>query len=242
MTTTRWAPYLERYRGGECRDRIFHDMILEDARARPRPLTILDIGCGKGFDTDVPLQESMARAADRYVGVEPDPTVTPGGYFAEVHRCFFEDAPVPPASVDVAFAIMVLEHLPRPQAFFEKLWDVLKDGGVFWGLTVDGRHWFTRASLWSERLKIKELYLRAMHGRRGVERYESYPAYYRSNTPAQISVYTRPFRSAECVNFARVGQLNVLFPRFVHPLVNALDRRAQRRGRPGTLLAVRVVK
>jgi len=140
---THWTPFIERYRRGECRDRIFHDMILEDARARPRPLALLDVGCGKGFDTDVPLQEAMAREADRYVGIEPDRAVEPGGYFAEVHRCLFEDAPLPAGSIDVAFAIMVLEHLPRPEAFWDKLWHVLKDGGVFWGLTVDGRHWFT---------------------------------------------------------------------------------------------------
>jgi SAM-dependent methyltransferase len=239
---TRWAPYVERYRNGECRDRIFYDMILEDAGARSRPLTVLDIGCGKGFDTDIPLQQAMARVADRYVGVEPDPDVTPGAYFSEVHRCLFEDAPAPPGSVHVAFAIMVLEHLPRPQAFWDKVYDVLADGGVFWGLTVDARHWFTHASLWTERLKIKEIYLRALHGRRGAERYENYPTYYRSNTPDRIAAYTERFRSRECVNFGRVGQLTPLFPRFIHPLVKALDRRAERRRRPGALLAVRIAK
>ncbi len=239
---TRWAPFIERYGAGECRDRIFYDMVQEDARARPRPLTMLDIGCGKGFDTNVALQEAMAHSADQYIGVEPDPDVAPGGYFTEVHRCRFEEAPAPSGSVHVAFAIMVLEHLPRPQAFWDKVYDVLADGGVFWGLTVDARHWFTHASLWTERLKIKELYLRALLGRRGVERYENYPVYYRSNTPDQIAAYTGRFRSRECINFARVGQLTPLFPRFVHPLVKALDRRTLRGRRPGTLLAVRIAK
>jgi hypothetical protein len=31
-TADLWAPYLERYRAGEWRDRIFHDVILADAR------------------------------------------------------------------------------------------------------------------------------------------------------------------------------------------------------------------
>ncbi len=70
----RWAPYVERYRRGEWRDRILHDLILEDARQRGDGLTFLDIGCGHGFDGDVPLQRSLARAAGRYVGIEPDGT------------------------------------------------------------------------------------------------------------------------------------------------------------------------
>jgi hypothetical protein len=34
-----WAPYVDRYRQGEWRDRIFRDMVLEDARRRGRGLT-----------------------------------------------------------------------------------------------------------------------------------------------------------------------------------------------------------
>src|SRR5262245_46372604 len=119
-----WKPYVERYRSGECRDRIMHDMILEDARRMRPPLTLLDIGCGKGFDGDVPLQHSLAAAAGRYIGIEPDTNVAPADCFTEVHRCFLEDAPIAPGSVDVAFAIMVLEHLEAPQRFWDKVWDV----------------------------------------------------------------------------------------------------------------------
>src|SRR5437879_2102048 len=86
-----WAVYLQRYRAGEWRDRIFHDMILAEARRLgPRP-TVLDIGCGDGFDGDVPLQRSIARASGRFIGIEPDPTVSLGDYFTEAHRCLFED-------------------------------------------------------------------------------------------------------------------------------------------------------
>jgi hypothetical protein len=67
-----WGEYVERFRRGEWRDRIFHDMVLGDVRGRPRPRTVLDIGCGRGFDGNQEFQGSIARAADRYVGVEPD--------------------------------------------------------------------------------------------------------------------------------------------------------------------------
>jgi SAM-dependent methyltransferase len=239
---SRWKPYVERYRGGECRDRIFHDMILEDARRQRRPLTLLDIGCGRGFDGDVPLQHALARAADRYLGVEPDPAVTPADCFSELHRCPFEDAPVAPGSVAVAFAVMVLEHLAEPRRFWDKVWEVLRDGGVFWGLTVDARHWFCRASLWAERLRLKDLYLTGLNGVRGRDRYENYPVFYRSNRPGQVGRYTGRFRARHFVNFARAGQCNSYFPRPLRPLLTLLDRRTVALGKPGALLAIRVVK
>jgi SAM-dependent methyltransferase len=237
-----WAPYLARYRGGEWRDKIFHDIILEDARALGGRLTFLDIGCGRGFDDSLPLQQSLAANAARYVGIEPDPSVTPGPHITEMHRCLFEDAPIAPGSVDVAFAFMVLEHLSNPRLFWDKLFEVLREGGIFWGLTVDGRHWVSRASWWAERLRFKDFYLTLMAGRRGEERYLNYPVHYRSNTPAQLARLVTRFRSCEVLNFSRVGQVSPYFPRFLRLLVDAFDARSVRRGKPGTLLAIRVVK
>jgi hypothetical protein len=138
---------------------------------------------------------------------------------------------------------MVLEHLERPTPFWDKLYHVLVDGGVFWGLTVDARHWFCQASLWTERIGIKDAYLRLLRGPRGSAfRYENYPVHYRTNTPEQITRYARRFRIRECINFAREGQLVDCFPRWLHPLSRLLDRQAIRQGRPGPLLAIRAVK
>ncbi len=238
-----WAPYLERYRAGEWRDRIFRDMILADARrVKTKPKT-LDIGCGDGFDGDVSLQRSIAEAAGSYIGIEPDPAIPLGDYFTETHRCFFEHTPLAAGSVDLAYAVMVLEHLPRPQAFWDKLHHILADGGVFWGMTVDARHIFCRLSLWAGRLGIKDFYLDHVIGRtEGGGRYKNYPTYYRSNSPREIVRYARAFRSCECVNFARVGQWSPLLPRRLRPVADWTDRRDIRRGRPGTLLIARVVK
>jgi SAM-dependent methyltransferase len=236
------TPYLERYRKGEWRDRIFRDMILDDVRPEGKGLTFLDIGCGHGFDGDVPLQESLARVAGAFIGIEPDTAVRPLPCFTQVHACLFEDAPLAPGSIDVAYAIMVLEHLAEPQRFWDKLHAVLAPGGVFWGLTVDSRHWFCRFSRGFDRLGIKDVYLRFLIGRRGQERYENYPVFYRSNSPEQIAPLVRQFHSHEFHNFARVGQCNGYFPAPLRPFVSAWDRRALRKNRPGTLLAVRVQK
>jgi SAM-dependent methyltransferase len=218
-------------------------MILADARNFGPGPTILDIGCGEGLDGDVPLQRSVALAAGRFIGIEPDPTVTLGDHFTETHRCLFEEAPLTAGSVDLAYAAMVLEHLPRPQAFWDKLFEVLADGGVFWGLTVDGRHLFSRLSLWAERLGIKNLYMNLVLGRSAESaRYKNYPTYYRTNTPAQIGRFTEAFRSSGFINFSRVGQWSPYLPRPLRWLADGSDERSIRKQRPGTLLAVRVVK
>src|SRR5262245_57296312 len=96
----------KRYREGTWRDRILHDFILADAAEMGGPLVFVDIGCGRGFDTDVPLQKSLARAAGRYIGVEPDPAVTPGDHVQDVRRCLFEQADIAPGFVHIAFAVM----------------------------------------------------------------------------------------------------------------------------------------
>jgi SAM-dependent methyltransferase len=238
-----WSPYVARYRSGEWRDRIFHDMVLADARRLGPAPTILDIGCGEGLDGDVRLQRSIAEAAGQFVGIEPDIAVSLGDQFTEAHRCPFEEAPLAAGSIDLAYAVMVLEHLTRPQVFWDKLFEVLADGGVFWGLTVDARHPFSRFSLWADRLGIKDRYMDLVLGRASESgRYRNYPTYYRTNTPAQIVRLTRAFRSIEFINFARAGQGISYWPGPLRRVAAAIGTRSVRKGRPGTLLAVRVVR
>lgn len=238
-----WATYLTRYRSGEWRDKIFRDMVLADARRLGPGPTLLDIGCGEGLDGSLVLQRSLAEAAGRFLGIEPDPAISLGDHFTETYRCPFEEAPLAAGSIDLAYAVMVLEHLRRPQAFWDKLYEVLAVDGVFWGLTVDGRHVFARASLWAERLRIKNLYMDLVLGRSAeTGRYKNYPTYYRTNTPAQIGRLTRAFRSCEVVSFSRVGQWGPSLPGPLGKLADALDRHAVRNQRPGTLLVMRIVK
>jgi len=238
-----WTPYITRYRSGEWRDRIFRDMVLADARRLGPSPTILDIGCGEGLDGSVLLQRSVAEAAGRFIGIEPDPAVTLGDHFTESHRCPFEAAPLAAGSIDLAYSVMVLEHLPTPQAFWDKLFEVLADGGVFWGLTVDARHFFSGLSLWADRLRIKNFYMDLVLGRISESgRYKNYPTYYRTNTPDQIGRFTGAFHSSEFISFSRIGQWGSYLPKSLRGIADAIDKRSIRKRRPGTLLAVRVVK
>ncbi len=240
--TERFAPYLSRYRAGEWRAPIMHDLIAEDVRAAGQASTVLDIGCGKGLDDDLSLQRSLAAMCGSYVGVEPDPAVELGAYFSTVHRSILEEAEIPASSIDVAVAVMVLEHLEKPELFWDKLHHCLKPGGVFWGFTVDGRSLFCLASQMTERLRIKELYLHWLYGARGDTRYLNYPVFYRNNTPEQLAAHTQRFASCETFSFAREGQHRPTMPRPLHGVADRFDRWVVANDKPGTLLAVRVVR
>lgn len=240
-----WLPYLQRYMYGEWRATIFRDMVLADAKRLEQQngkLALMDIGCGGGFDGDAKLQRSISQVAGEYIGIEPDTAIELENIFSSTHRCFFEDAPINPESVDLAFAVMVLEHFEDPKLFWDKVHSALKKGGVFWGFTVDARHWFVFASLLAEKLGIKDWYLDKLHGKRGEERYENYGVFYRSNTPQQVQKLTSAFTSCSMLNFYRVGQMDYYFPKKLRWLGRAFDRIAINMGWPGSIMAVRVQK
>ena len=240
-----WQPYLERYIKGEWRAPIFRDMILSDAETLKRKngnLTLLDIGCGSGFDNDPKLQFSLSNIADQYIGIEPDNSIELQDIFSLTYRCFFEEAPINPESIDLAFAIMVLEHLENPKYFWDRVYKILKKGGVFWGFTVNARHFFVFASFFFEKLGIKDWYLNKLHGKGGEERYENYGVFYRSNTPEQIRKLTSEFSSCVILNFHRIGQLDYYFPKKLRWVGRIIDRIIIRMRWPGSILAVRVEK
>ena len=238
----RYDEYLQRYRRGEWRARIVHDLIARDVRASGTGCSVVDIGCGRGFDEDLALQKSLAALSGRYIGIEPNTDVEPGAHFGEIHRCLFEQAPIKAGSVDVAFAVMVLEHVQNPRLFLSKVHEILKPGGIFWGMTVDGRSLFAKASFWLERLHGKELYMRWLRGRRGEGRYLNYPVFYRCNTPHQIEAQTQSFAEHDVINFARIGQHRHAFPHWLYPLSDRLDRWIVDHNKAGTLLVLRLVK
>lgn len=245
MTTTAsdrqaaYANHLKRYRTGLWRAPMFFEMVAADVQPGS---TVVDIGCGHGFDGSHELQAKLAGMTGRFVGIEPDTEIALGAHFTETHRTLFHEAPLAQHSVDLAYAIMVLEHLSDPAGFFDTLHRVLKPGGVFWGLTVDRRHYFCTLSRWMDQLNVKGLYLNVTQGKRGEDRYENYPVFYRCNAPADYEQVASQFASRETFNFSREGMVDAYLPSPLRPLSHWFDRRAVAAGRPGTLLAVRIEK
>ena len=246
MTTSFKADeYQKRFRGNEWRALVFRDLILDDAKALRKErenLVLLDIGCGCGFDGSLKLQNDFVKVAGQFFGIEPDQDTKISGPFTSTYSCLFEDTDIPPSSVDIAFAVMVLEHLASPQSFIDKLFACLRPGGVFWGFTVDVRHPFVVASRLSERVHLKDRYLTWLHGSRGQDRYRNHPTYYRCNTPHQIESLTKSFSKCAVVNFKASNQLDYYFPAALRWLGTGYCRLAMTMGWPGSILAVRLEK
>ncbi len=240
--TSPFSTYIERYCQGHWRTPIFRDMLLNELPHLPDNPTLLDIGCGDGFDGEEEIQQILAEKAGTYIGIEPDAAMPLGAYFDQTYRCTFEDASLEPGTVDLAFAVMVLEHLPDPEVFWEKLWKILAEGGVFWGFTVDARHWFCHASMWLKQLRIKDLYLHRFLRHEEEDQYQNYPVFYKANTPSQVIPFVRKFRRCDFVNFGKVGQLDYYLPSWLRPLSARLDKSLLARRKPGAILAVRVKK
>jgi SAM-dependent methyltransferase len=229
------------YRAGQPRSIALRDLVLAELAQRPRA-RVLDIGCGRGFDGNTAAQRELIAAAGRYVGVEPDPDIALQPGIAVVHRCLLEQASIPSASIDVAIAAMVLEHVTDPEAFWAAVHRVLVPGGVFWGFTVNADHWFARASALMDRVGLKGWYLTRLRGSRGTERYENYPTAYRCCRVADLTRQTAAFRERLLLPFGRPSQLDFYAPARWRGLSRAVDRGLGRLTHPDALLAVRLEK
>ena len=237
-----WQDAVRRYSQGEWRAPIWRDLLLAEAASRGPSPTVLDIGCGHGFDGSEKLQADIASVAGEFIGVEPDREITVPAHFDHVYRSDFENARINPGTIDVAYSVMVLEHVENPDRFWRHVRKCLRSGGVFWGFTADSRHYFCKVSTWMDRLKIKDTYLTLLGGQRGQDRYENYPVYYRSNSPNALRSLARDFANCDVGSLSRPGELSTYYPRFLSPFFSFLDRRVVRNNDYGYLLVTRVVK
>jgi len=206
--------------------------------------TVLDIGCGGGLMSTPFWQTQIATLAGRYIGIEPDAAAQPAPVFDQVHATTFEQAPLAAASVDLAYAAMVVEHVGDPAAFFGQLATVLRTGGVFWAFTVDRRHYFSWFSQWIERLHLKDRYLDRVRGRKGEDaaRYDNYPVFYRCNSPARLQRLAGDDFTLQTWSLHRVGQLDGYVPYRLRRLSRLADRVVIRAGLPGSVLVARMVR
>jgi len=220
-----WKIWLARLRTTEWRTPIFFEIVSReiDTRTEAGRPTVLDIGCGLGFDCEVRYQQALATQAGRFIGIEPDRSIDPPKFFSEVYQTTLEEAPIAPGSVDVAYAVMVLEHVADPAAFWSRLHELLAPGGVFIAFSVNGAHWFAPIARFMTIVKLKTKYLDLVQGRRGTERYEDYPVYYRTNTVRQIRWHARQFRAIRTDLFGATGTVASYAPTRLQPLVRAVD-------------------
>jgi SAM-dependent methyltransferase len=242
LSDQQWAAYLQQARQGKERSQLFHDMVAADlARCGPGA-TLLDIGCGRGIQADRVLQESLASAAGRCIGIEPDRDVAVSDCFCQVHRCTLEEAPLPAGSIDVAMAAFVLEHVADPGRFFGRLHEALRQGGVFWAMTINNRHPFALCSSLAQRVGLKRPLLAWVRRRGPAEDVETYPTFYRSNTRRALARHASAFGELRWMSFACVGQFDAYLPPVLHRCAHAADRIARTLRLPGPTAIVRLQK
>ena len=225
---------------------FFTQLIIDDldslgTSARP---TVLDIGCGGGLGGAQIWQLHIATRASQYIGVEPDEAAEPAPVFSRVIQDTFEKAPLEPASVDLAYAAMVLEHVRRPSDFFAKLAEVVRPGGVFWAFTVDCRHYFSWFSQLFGVLHLKDRYLDRVRGRKGVSvaRYENFPTFYRCNSPWALGRVGGTAFTLQTWSLHRIGQLDRYVPYRLRRFSRMADRVIMGARLPGSVLVARMVR
>ena len=100
--------------------------------------TVLDIGCGAGFDA---LQAAMqVGSAGRVIGVDMTPAMLEklragaaelGLTNVEARQGFMEELPADDASIDVVISNGVINLTPDKAGVMREVWRVLKPGGRF---------------------------------------------------------------------------------------------------------------
>lgn len=96
---------------------------------------VLDIGCGRGaaIDDRVPTRKALRilqGKARTVVGIDVDPAAAENPFVDDFRLVQGPAWPIETASIDLAIADFVLEHVEDPDAFFAECARVVKPGGV----------------------------------------------------------------------------------------------------------------
>jgi 2-polyprenyl-3-methyl-5-hydroxy-6-metoxy-1,4-benzoquinol methylase len=173
------------FRHSSGRIELLVSLIADEARRHGHPVRALDIGCGKGIGLDGTAHARVKQYVDQLWGLEPDPAITPpAGVFAHFQHALMETAEIEPNSIDVAFSSLVMEHVQHPAEFLRAVHRVLKPGGAYIFLTVNGRHYFARIARLLRALHLDEAILRLIRPGE-IDEYH-YPIAYKCNTVRAI--------------------------------------------------------
>ena len=159
---------------------VYQDLVAAHLTPTAR---VLDLGCGRGG-----VMERLHPQAGFVAGLDPDPNSL------REHRaptlalaCGWASAlPYADSTFDLVCCSWVLEHLSDPAQALAEVARLLRPGGYFVFLTPNARHLLlvlNRALRWTRGRLVGRFYDRA--------EVDTFPAFYRANTPAQIERLAR---------------------------------------------------
>jgi SAM-dependent methyltransferase len=150
----------------------------------------LDVGCGRGTQDEDPVAvrrdlRILRGHCEQVIGIDVDP--------AGAHNRFIDkfrqigpggEWPVADATIDLALADFVLEHVSDPDAFFAEAARVIKPGGCLCIRTINAVSYLGLAS----RLLPSALHAAALRRAQPDRRSEDvFPTVYRCNTRKRLS-------------------------------------------------------
>jgi SAM-dependent methyltransferase len=150
----------------------------------------LDVGCGRGTQAEDPVEirrdlRILRGHCKRVIGIDVDPEAATNTFIDEFR--LFEPGgawPVDSASVDLALADFVLEHVGDPDQFFSEAARVLKPGAYLCIRTINVHSYLGVAS----RLVPDRLHRSVLRRAQPTRRSEDvFPTVYRCNTRKRIA-------------------------------------------------------
>lgn len=164
-----WQPATEQYAA------------LVRAHLQPQSLW-LDVGCGRGG-----LVEQLEHSTALTVGIDADFDSLREHRLPHLPRIAAASRRLPlvSGSVDCVTASWVLEHMDQPAQDFREIGRVLRPGGYFIFMTPHRRHPLIQLNRLIGRLSgLQERLVSQFYGRAAAD---TFPAYYRANTPAMLA-------------------------------------------------------
>jgi len=158
---------------------LFADRVRDALTAGAR---LLDLGCGRGG-----LVEQLDHPLAHAVGVDPDFASLRDHRLPALPRLasVSDRLPLAPTAFDVVTASWLLEHLSDPAATLSEISRVLCPGGVFIFITPNARHPLAAVN----RLfgGLNGLQGRLVDGLYGRAAADTFPTFYRANTPDALA-------------------------------------------------------
>lgn len=127
----------------------------DEERRLGRPITVFDVGCGKGI-----LRKYVGNSIRaRWVGLDlklDRANLAKAGY-DDLYACDFDKTlPVADSSVDVVVVLHVLEHVPRPTFTLSELSRILRPGGVLLAGSPVAPQWIALVREWLFRRQLRQ--------------------------------------------------------------------------------------